>query len=127
MDSVLSELSAVPGVVGSLVCDNDGVLLGHSFPKLYDLSMLQEAAKIVSDGSAGMESVTGSLAAADFRYGESRLFVKKFTEGGLFILCNGDRTRFSHCQQSFCPIGSHITSIRGLAINQTQKRNKTQS
>jgi predicted regulator of Ras-like GTPase activity (Roadblock/LC7/MglB family) len=85
--SLLDELSGVPGVVGSLVSDAEGRLVGHAFPKLFDAQVMEEAAKIVSDASAGLEAVTGSLSAADFRFGELRLFVRQLNGAALLILC----------------------------------------
>jgi predicted regulator of Ras-like GTPase activity (Roadblock/LC7/MglB family) len=86
MESLLSQLNTVPGVVGSLVADSEGVVLAKVFPDLFDAGMLHNVAKVLSDGSIGLEAVTGPLGMADFRFGDSRLFVKPFPGALLLVL-----------------------------------------
>jgi predicted regulator of Ras-like GTPase activity (Roadblock/LC7/MglB family) len=86
MESLLSQLNTVPGVVGSLVADAEGVVLAKVFPELFDPGMLHNVAKVLSDGSIGLEAVTGPLGMADFRFGDSRLFVKPFPGALLLVL-----------------------------------------
>ena len=86
MESLLNQLNTVPGVVGSLVADAEGVVLAKVFPELFDAGMLHNVAKVLSDGSIGLEAVTGPLGMADFRFGDSRLFVKPFPGALLLVL-----------------------------------------
>lgn len=86
MESLLAQLNTVPGVVGSLVSDSEGKVVAKVFPELFDTGMLQNVAKILSDGSVGLEAVTGPLGVADFRFGDSRLFVRPFPGALLLVL-----------------------------------------
>lgn len=87
MQTVLNSLSAMPGVVGSMVCDAEGRVRGHAFPPLFDDSALQEMATVLSDGAVGLETVTGPIDLIDLRYGEARVFVKPVAGGLVAMLC----------------------------------------
>ncbi|HSB20119.1 MAG TPA: hypothetical protein VLD85_08940 [Anaeromyxobacteraceae bacterium] len=87
MESLLSQLSAVPGVVGTMLCDAEGGLVAHAFPPLFDASLLRQAARILGDGAAGLETVCGRVGAVDLRYGEARIVVRPIAGGRLLFLC----------------------------------------
>ncbi len=86
MHTVLSQLNAVPGVIGSMACDMDGRLLGEAFPPLFDAGLLKDAARVLSDGAVGLALATDSLDLLDFRFGEARLSVKPFPGAMLLVL-----------------------------------------
>ncbi len=90
MQTVLTQLNGVPGVVGTLVCDGDGRLLAQTFPPLFDGALLQQAATVVSDGAIGLETTSGAVGLLDFRYGEARLVVKPLERARLLVLCAKD-------------------------------------
>jgi predicted regulator of Ras-like GTPase activity (Roadblock/LC7/MglB family) len=87
METVLSQLNTVPGVVGSMVCDGDGTLVGKTFPSLFDDAVLSSAARILVDGAAGLETVTGKVGMIDLRYGDARIVVRPIAGGQLVLLC----------------------------------------
>ncbi len=87
MQSLLSQLNSVPGVVGSLLCDTEGRLLAQAFPPLFEPSRLRDAAAVLADGTAGLETVTGKVGMVDLRYGEARIVVKPMTGAHLLFLC----------------------------------------
>lgn len=87
MESLLRQLAALPGVVGSLLCDAEGRLLAQVFPPPFELSALREAARILGDGAAGLETVCGPIGMIDLRYGEERIVAAPVAGGWLLFLC----------------------------------------
>lgn len=87
METILSQLNAVPGVVGSMVCDPEGRPLARAFPGLFDESMLAGAAKVFADGAAGLETVTGKVGLVDLRFGDARVVVRPIAGAHLVLLC----------------------------------------
>jgi predicted regulator of Ras-like GTPase activity (Roadblock/LC7/MglB family) len=87
MESVLKQLSNVPGVVGSMVCDLEGGLVSKTFPSLFDDQVLASAARILVDGAAGLETVTGRVGMIDLRYADARIVVRPMTGAHLVLLC----------------------------------------
>jgi predicted regulator of Ras-like GTPase activity (Roadblock/LC7/MglB family) len=87
MDELLAQLNAVPGVVGSLVCDADGRLLAHAFPSTIDVSQVQRAASVLATRGPGLEAALGAAALSDFRYAGARVVVKGIDGARLLFLC----------------------------------------
>lgn len=92
MDAVLNQLNAVPGVIGSLVCDGNGIVVARAFPKAFDHADLENAARVLTDGVLGCEATVGAPRMLDFRFAETRVLAKPFRqEGGkmglLILLC----------------------------------------
>jgi predicted regulator of Ras-like GTPase activity (Roadblock/LC7/MglB family) len=87
MNELLAQLNAVPGVVGSLVCDADGQLLAHAFPSTVDVSQVQRAASVLSARGPGLEAALGAAAVADFRYAGARVVVRGIDGARLLFLC----------------------------------------
>lgn len=87
MQTVLNQLITVPGVVGGMVCDLEGALLSKTFPPLFDEAILANAARVLVDGTAGLETVTGKVGMVDLRYGDARIVVRPMTGAHLVLLC----------------------------------------
>jgi predicted regulator of Ras-like GTPase activity (Roadblock/LC7/MglB family) len=87
MQSVLSQLNAVPGVVGSMVCDVEGGLVANSFPPLFDEAALASAARVLVDGAAGLATATGKVGMVDLRYADARIVVRPMAGAHLVLLC----------------------------------------
>ena len=87
MLAVLQQLNAVPGVMGSLVCDDDGGLLVHSFPPLFDQGMLKDAASQVGECLAGLTAMDERLGMVDLRFQESRILVRPLSRRLLLLFC----------------------------------------
>lgn len=87
MQTVLSSLITVPGVVGGMVCDREGALLSQTFPPLFDEAILANAARVLVDGTAGLETVTGKVGMVDLRYGDARVVVRPMQGAHLVLLC----------------------------------------
>ncbi len=89
MESILSQLNAVPGVVGSLVCDREGHLLAQTFPPLFEPAMLRDTAAAVADGAVALASVTGPVSLMDLRFNDARVLVRPMAGANLMFLCAG--------------------------------------
>lgn len=87
MHSVLAQLVTVPGVVGGMVYDADGTLLSKTFPPLFDDALLENAARVLVDGAAGLETVTGKVGMLDMRFAEARIVVRPMTGAHLVLVC----------------------------------------
>jgi predicted regulator of Ras-like GTPase activity (Roadblock/LC7/MglB family) len=84
---VLTELNAVFGVIGSLVCDTDGHLLAQAFPPTVEPRRLQQAAALVAERTAALETSLGSVGMIDLRYGGARVIVQQMQGARLLFLC----------------------------------------
>jgi predicted regulator of Ras-like GTPase activity (Roadblock/LC7/MglB family) len=89
MKALLTQVNTVPGVVGSMVCNLEGSVVAKTFPSLFDDADLANAARILVDGAAGLETVTGKIGMVDLRYGDSRIIVRPMTGAHLVLLCTG--------------------------------------
>jgi predicted regulator of Ras-like GTPase activity (Roadblock/LC7/MglB family) len=88
MQAVLSQLNtAVPGVVGSMLCDGDGQLLAQAFPPTFDTSRLKEAAAVLADRAAALGTVLGTVGTLDLRYASTRIVVKAADGVRLLFVC----------------------------------------
>lgn len=88
MQLVLSQLNSVPGVVGSMLCDNQGQVLAQVFPSLFDVSMLSQAARVLAESSVDLETVTGSVRLLDLRFDDARIVVRPLTRATILFLCS---------------------------------------
>jgi predicted regulator of Ras-like GTPase activity (Roadblock/LC7/MglB family) len=87
MQSVLNQLVTVPGVVGGMVYDADGALLSKTFPPLFDDTLLANAARVLVDGAAGLETVTGKVGMLDMRFADARIVVRPMAGAHLVLVC----------------------------------------
>lgn len=88
MEAVLRQLQTVPGVLGALVCNEDGGVEGHAFSFPVEPQHLSSAASILSDSSIGLQQATGEVEFLDIRYGEHRIVVKPHGQKFVFLLCS---------------------------------------
>ncbi len=87
MQMLLAQLNSVHGVVGSLVCDAEGQMVAHAFPSLFDAGMLAQAARVLSESAAPLETATGSVRLLDLRYDDARIVIRPLAHGTLLFLC----------------------------------------
>jgi predicted regulator of Ras-like GTPase activity (Roadblock/LC7/MglB family) len=87
MQAILGQLVTVPGVVGGMIYDLEGKLLSKTFPALFDDGMLTSAARVLVDGTAGLESVTGPVGLLDMRFADARIVVRPMAGAHLVLLC----------------------------------------
>lgn len=88
MEALLRQLNAVPGVVGTMVCDQDGRLLAHAFPATVDIATIERAAAAVGERTAAMHTALGPVSTVDFRYANSRIVVKPAGDARVLFLCS---------------------------------------
>jgi predicted regulator of Ras-like GTPase activity (Roadblock/LC7/MglB family) len=87
VQDVLGQLNAVPGVIGSMVCGQDGEVLARAFPPAFD-STLAEAARTLSESAAGLAIVTGSVGLLDLRCANARIVARSIAGAHLLFLCS---------------------------------------
>lgn len=86
MDAVLQQLSAIPGVVGSMVFDATG-LRGAAFPALFDRQALEGLARELAQDTFFQEWTQGEGALYELRFAEGRVSVRPVDAGWLLVLC----------------------------------------
>ncbi len=86
MQEILDGLGTLPGVVGSLVCGDDGRLLASAFPPLFDQQLLTRAAELVSDETSVMKGLKGPDVLVELRYQNGRVFAKPILQGTLAVV-----------------------------------------
>lgn len=87
MSQTLRQLNAVPGVLGSLVCDGRGNLVAHEFPPQFDETRLRAAAAAVTDRASGLAAAVGSVGTVDLRFATARVVLRPVAEGKVLFLC----------------------------------------
>ena len=87
MKDVLNQLNAVPGVAGCMVSDAEGALLANAFPPLFDEGSLANAARVLADAAAGLETVTGKVKTIDLRFADARIVLRPMAASHLVLLC----------------------------------------
>lgn len=87
MDAILHNLNAVPGVIGSLVCGRDGVMVASAFPPLFDTAIIEGVSAAVADPASGVQNAAGRAELLDFRYGDGRLIIKPLQDAFVLLLC----------------------------------------
>ncbi len=89
MEEVLKQIKTVPGTLGCLVYNDQGRLVAHVFPSIFDMKLLSAAVATVSEKLTGLGDYTGGVKMADFRFQNGRIVVKPVDGGCLVILCEG--------------------------------------
>jgi predicted regulator of Ras-like GTPase activity (Roadblock/LC7/MglB family) len=89
MQTVLSQLNSLPGVVGSLVCGMDGHILAQAFPAVFEQRIVQEAARSLTDAAQAVDFARAADDLIDLRFREVRLLARPCSGGLLAVLCSG--------------------------------------
>ena len=87
MNEVLQQINTVPGVMGSMICNEDGGIVADLFPPLFDRPMLQEAANLVGECAYGLHSVDDNLNLLDIRYQDVRILIQPMASRFLLLFC----------------------------------------
>ncbi len=87
MQTLLRQLNAMSGVVGSMAFAPEGRLLAQEFPPGFDASALAEAARLATEAVAGLGTATGPVRLLDLRYGAARIVVRPMAGANLLFLC----------------------------------------
>jgi predicted regulator of Ras-like GTPase activity (Roadblock/LC7/MglB family) len=88
MQAMLQKMNAVPGVIGTMLCDPAGSLLAEAFPPTFDRGRLRSVAAILAERTAALETVLGQAGTVDLRFGTARVVVKAGDGVRLVFLCH---------------------------------------
>jgi len=87
LQTVLQHVNTVPGIIGSMVCDDEGRLAAHLFPPLFDSTMLEGTARILANSPFTLEEAAGGNELIDLRYNDARIIVKPLPSSYVLLLC----------------------------------------
>jgi len=110
MQTVLSQLNSVPGVVGSLVCDLHGQLVAQVFPPVFDVAALEEMSRTLADGATALDLSSETAELLDFRFKEGRLLARPFTGSMLVVVC----TKATNVQFLMLSVSAAVTKLDKL-------------
>ncbi len=85
--AALSQLAAVPGVVGSMVFDAGGAVALSQFPPAFEPSGLQDLAARLASDAYFQEWMAGEQAVLDLRFGDGHVVVRALERAWLLVLC----------------------------------------
>lgn len=85
--AALSQLAAVPGVVGSMVFDGAGGVTFSEFPPVFDPLGLRELAGRLSADGYFQEWLAGDQAVMDLQFGDGHVVVRALEGSWLLVLC----------------------------------------
>lgn len=87
LGELLGQLNAFPGVIGSLVCGDQGQVLAETFPASVDPAAPARAAQLLADHAGGLAAVGGPVAMLSLRFGGARILARPLGGGHLLVLC----------------------------------------
>jgi predicted regulator of Ras-like GTPase activity (Roadblock/LC7/MglB family) len=86
--SILDDINAVQGVLGSFVCGESGELLAAAMPARASNPTLQNVARTIALTLSGIQRATRRTARdVDLSYAEGRIVLRSVRKGTLCILC----------------------------------------
>jgi len=88
MQALLGQLNALPGVVGSMLCDDRGQVLADLFRTQIDRTASQRAAEILADNASGLATVGGPVTMLSMRFADGRMLIRRLAGGHLLLLCS---------------------------------------
>ncbi len=88
METILKDINAVVGVMGSFVCDGEGQIVARLMLNVFDEDLLSPVGRTMAQTIAGLKIAQRcKIGDIDLVYDEGRLIVKSVDEGCLCILC----------------------------------------
>lgn len=85
--AAMHQLAAVPGVVGGMVFDPAGKVIGSAFPAVFDPAGLAQLAGQLSADGYFQDWLSGEQASLDLRFGDGRVVVRGLDSQWLLVLC----------------------------------------
>lgn len=86
-EAALSQLGAVPGVVGSMVFDGSGEVVLSAFPPVFDAAALTELAVRLSGDGYFQEWLRADPGAMQFQFLDGQVVVRPVQDSWLLVLC----------------------------------------
>jgi len=87
MQATLQSLHTIPGVIGGMLVDDNGTMLSHSFPPVFDLQTLQGISSNLNYNIMGLHEPTGGAKLLDLRFEHGRVVIKTMPNQFLLLLC----------------------------------------
>jgi len=88
MNKILNKLNSVPGVVGSMICNDQGHVMAHLFPQGIDTEMLKTVASLLTDNIPVFQECTGGSRTFNFKYEKGRIVVRHDHDRYYVLLCS---------------------------------------
>lgn len=86
MQEILQQISALDGVIGSSLFNEQGKVLAHACPPLLDAGQLNKAAGAILDCVHGLQ-VSQIIHGIEFRFAEGRILVRALPGGFVCVPC----------------------------------------
>lgn len=86
-EAALSQLAAVPGVVGSMVFDGAGAVTLSAFPPVFDPEALAQLSQRLTADGYFREWVTGEAGAMQLQFADGVVVVRSMAGSWLLVLC----------------------------------------
>lgn len=87
MQTILQQITAIDGVIGSSIYNNQGKILAAACPLILDNKQLETAAGTILDCLHALQ-ISQTLAGMELRFSEGRLIVKPLSEAYISVLCS---------------------------------------
>lgn len=87
METILKEVNAVVGVIGSFVCQSDNGVIAKAVPANIDAAQLDLAARVTVQTFDALEASGQKIHDVDLSFENGRLFLKNLDNGILAIFC----------------------------------------
>ncbi len=86
MQEILHQISAIDGVIGSSLFNDQGKILAHDCPPLLDIGQLAKAATAILDCAHGLQ-ISQTLHGLDLRFAEGRIILRTLPGAYLCVPC----------------------------------------
>jgi len=86
IEGLLNWMGNTPGIVGSLVVDNEGRIPGKMLPEECQGTRVEEAGLVLSDLEIGLSELVGNIKSADFRCQNRRVFAQRVPGASRFTM-----------------------------------------
>jgi predicted regulator of Ras-like GTPase activity (Roadblock/LC7/MglB family) len=113
MQAIMLGLTSVPGVMGSMLSDERGNVLAHSFPSYFDEATIKGAAELLQDNTTGLQEITGGVKLFDIRCELGRLIIKTLPRMFVVVLCQPA----VNVQLLFISLNVAIKKLEKLAVD----------
>jgi predicted regulator of Ras-like GTPase activity (Roadblock/LC7/MglB family) len=110
VQTVLSQLNTIPGVVGSFVCDRDGQIQAQMFPPVFGANSLLDAARTLADITDALDFTSEAAELLEVRFKAGWLLAKPFPDSVLVVLC----TEATNVQLLAMAVGAGVAKLDKL-------------
>lgn len=87
LELLLGQVNTFPGVVGSLLCGEQGEVVADALPATVPDGTAVRAAQVLADHEGGLSAIGGPYTMLSLRLGSARLLVRRLKGGHLVVLC----------------------------------------